>query len=397
MSVISKRVEKMQESVTIKMARLAGELKAKGENVISLSLGEPDFHTPDFVKDAAKKAIDDNFTTYSPVPGYPELQQAICKKLKRDNGLEYKPSQIVVSTGAKHSLMNLCLALLDKGDEVILPAPYWVSYIEMVKFSEGVPVVIETDISSDFKITPSQLEESISNKTKLFIFSNPCNPSGSVYSKEELASLVDVFKKYPQVLVISDEIYEHINFDGKNISLASFPEIADQVITVNGLSKGHAMTGWRLGFIAASEEIASACTKIQGQFTSGTCTITQRAAITAFNEDSDKVAYMKETFLKRRDLMLDKLKEIEGMKLNKPQGAFYLFPDVSYYFGKSVNGKKINEAMDLCMYLLEDCLVATTPGGAFGCPNNLRISYANSDEQLIEAAKRMKESLSKLK
>lgn len=396
MEAISQRALNMSESDTLRMARLAGELKAQGKNVISLSLGEPDFHTPDFVKNAAKTALDENYTFYSPVPGYPELREAVCHKFKRDNGLHFTPAQIVVSTGAKHSLMNICLAMVNPHDEVILPAPYWVSYIEMVKFCEGKPVVINTDIESDFKITPAQLEQAITNKTKLFIFSNPCNPSGSVYSKEELAALVEVFSKHPHVYVVSDEIYEYISFDEKCVSIGTFEQIQDRVITVNGLAKGHAMTGWRIGYIGAPLNIAQACGKIQGQFTSGTNTIAQRAAITALTESPEKVAYMKEIFEKRRDLMISLLGDIPGLKLNGPKGAFYLFPDVSSYFGKSANGMTINNADDLCTYLLEDCLVAITPGGAFGNPDNIRISYANSDDQLKEAATRLKASLAKL-
>lgn len=396
MQMISERAQKMSESVTIKMARLAGELKAQGKDVISLSLGEPDFHTPDFVKDAAKVALDENYTFYSPVPGFTELREAICHKFKRDNDLDFTPSQIVVSTGAKHSLMNICLAMVNPGDEVILPAPYWVSYIEMVKFCEGNPIVINTDIQSDFKITPDQLEKAITEKTKLFIFSNPCNPSGSVYAPDELKALAEVFSKHPHVYVVSDEIYEYINFSEKSVSLGTFDEIKERVITVNGLAKGYAMTGWRIGYIGAPLEIAKACGKIQGQFTSGANTIAQRAAITALTESPEKVTFMKETFIKRRDLMISLLKEIPGLKLNQPKGAFYLFPDVSIYFGKSVNGVTIQNSDDLCTYILEDCLVATTPGSAFGNPDNIRLSYANSDEQLKEAAMRLKASLAKL-
>ena len=399
MQMISERAQKMSESVTIKMARLAGELKAQGKDVISLSLGEPDFHTPDFVKDAAKVALDENYTFYSPVPGFTELREAVCHKFKRDNNLDFNPAQIVVSTGAKHSLMNICLAMVNPGDEVILPAPYWVSYIEMVKFCEGSPVVINTDITSDFKITPDQLDSAITDKTKLFIFSNPCNPSGSVYSTEELSDLAEVFRKHPHVYIVSDEIYEYINFSEKSeksVSLGTFDQIKERVITVNGLAKGYAMTGWRIGYIGAPLQIAKACGKIQGQFTSGTNTIAQQAAITALTESPEKVTFMRDTFIKRRDLMISLLKEIPGLKLNQPNGAFYLFPDVSNYFGKSANGMVINNSDDLCTYILEDCLVATTPGSAFGNPDNIRLSYANSDEQLKEAAMRLKTSLAKL-
>lgn len=397
MNLIADRANNMAESVTLKMARIASELKAQGKDVISLSLGEPDFYTPDFVKQAAKNAIDENYTFYSPVPGFPELKKAVCEKFKRDNDLVYSPEQIVVSTGAKHSLMNICLATINPGDEVILPAPYWVSYIEMVKFAEGIPVIIDTDIRSEFKITPSQLEKAITEKTKLFMFSNPCNPSGSVYSGEELESLAKVFAKHPNVLIVSDEIYEYINFVEKTVSIGTFENIKDRVITVNGLAKGHAMTGWRIGYIGAPLDVAKACGKIQGQFTSGANTIAQRAAITALLESPEKVSYMRETFIKRRDLMISLLKDVPGLKLNSPEGAFYLFPDISEFFGKSYNGITIKSAEDLCAFLLEDCLVATTPGCGFGNPDNIRLSYANSDDQLIEAAKRIKESLAKLK
>lgn len=397
MNLIADRANNMEESVTLKMAALAADLKSQGKDVISLSLGQPDFFTPDFVKDAAKKALDDNFTFYSPVPGFPDLKAAICEKFKRDNGLVYNLNQIVVSTGAKHSLMNICLATVNPGDEVILPAPYWVSYIEMVKFAEGIPVVIDTDIEADFKITPAQLKKSITDKTKLFIFSNPCNPSGSVYSKNELKELAKVFAKHPNILVVSDEIYEYINFGQETISIGTIESIKDQVITVNGLAKGHSMTGWRIGYIGAPLEVAKACSKIQGQFTSGTNTIAQKAAITALLESPERITYMRDTFQKRKDLMIDLLKDIPGLKLNHPHGAFYLFPDISEFFGKSSNNMTIQNAQDLCTFLLEDCLVATTPGCGFGSPNNIRLSYANSDEQLIEATRRIKESLAKLK
>lgn len=397
MNLIADRANEMEESVTLKMAALAADLKAQGKDVISLSLGQPDFNTPDFVKDAAKKALDENYTFYSPVPGFPELKKAVCEKFKRDNNLDFSPNQIVVSTGAKHSLMNICLATINPGEEVILPAPYWVSYIEMVKFAQGIPVVIETDISSDFKITPEQLENAITEKTKLFIFSNPCNPSGTVYSRTELEALAKVFAKHPNVLIVSDEIYEYINFGEDTVSIGTFENVRDRVITVNGLAKGHSMTGWRIGYIGAPVEVASACAKIQGQFTSGTNTIAQRAAIAALLSNPSEVSYMKETFIRRKELMINQLKDIPGLKLNQPLGAFYLFPDVSEFFGKSFNGMTINNAQDLCTFLLEDCLVATTSGCGFGSPNNIRLSYANSDEQLIEATNRIKVSLAKLK
>lgn len=390
MGIISQRVQNLGESATIRMAQIAADLKAQGKDVISLSLGEPDFPTPDFVKEAAKKAIDENYSYYPPVPGYPELKEAICKKFKRDNGIDYSPNQVVVSTGAKHSIMNIVMCMVDPGDEVILPAPYWVSYFEMVKFAEGNPIVVEADITSDFKITPEQLEKAITKKTKLFIFSNPCNPSGTVYTKQELSKLADVFAKHPHVYVVSDEIYEYITFDEPNVSMAIFENIKDRVITVNGLSKGYAMTGWRLGYIGAPVEIAKACGKIQGQFTSGANSIAQRAAITAL-ENPEKVEYMREKFMSRRNMFHELLSTVPGMKVNMPQGAFYLFPDVSGIFGKSAaGGSKIETSDDVCAYLLESQMVATTPGSAFGLPECIRLSYANSDEQLKEAARRIK-------
>lgn len=395
MGKISDRAKNMAESATLKMARLAGELKEQGQDIISLSLGEPDFNVPEFVKDAAKKAIDENYSHYPPVPGYKDFRKVISDKFKDENGLDYSPEQIVVSTGAKHSLMNIMLAVVNPGDEVVLPAPYWVSYIEMVKFAEGVPVVIDTTIETDFKITPGQLKKALTPKTKAFVFSNPCNPSGSSYTKDELSALVEVFKDH-DCYIVSDEIYEYINFGEPNTSLGSFEEIKDRVITVNGVSKGFAMTGWRIGFIGAPIEVAKACAKVQGQFTSGANAIAQRASLVALRDKKDEVKKMRDVFLQRRDLLIELLSPIKGLKLNVPQGAFYLFPDVSGLLGKSANGKKINTVGDLCEFLLEDCMVATTPGDAFGCPNNIRLSYANSEEQLKEAAKRITNSLAKL-
>lgn len=394
--MISNRILNMKESATIKMAKLAWDLQDQGQDIISLSLGEPDFDTPDYIKSAAITAIENNFSHYPPVPGFNDLKVAISNKFKEENGLDYSPEQIVVSTGAKHSLMNVVLCLVNPGDEVILPAPYWVSYEAMALFAEGKVVSIDTSIDSDFKITPAQLEAAITDKTKLFIFSNPCNPSGSVYSKEELVGLAEVFAKNPHVYIISDEIYELINFEGKNISLGVFPEIKDRVITVNGLSKGFAMTGWRLGYIGAPTAIAKACSKVQGQFTSGANAITQKAAVTALKEKSEDIEKMKTVFESRRDLLVEHLGKVPNLKVNKPQGAFYLFPDVSYFFGKSSGEHSISNANDLCMYLLADALVATTPGDAFGCPNNIRLSYATSEDKLIEAVKRIEASLSKL-
>lgn len=392
----SSRLNNMEESATLAMSRLSRELKAQGKDIISLSLGEPDFHTPQFIKDAAVKAMNDNFTTYTPVPGYDDLRESISNKFKRDNGLNYSKTQIVVSTGAKQSLANVILSLVDDGDEVIIPAPYWVSYIEIVKLAGGTPVVVEADIASDFKITDQQLESAITPKTKMMIFSTPCNPSGSVYSKGELEKLSKVIAQHPNVVVIADEIYEHINFVGKHESLAQFDNIYNQVVTVNGVSKAWAMTGWRIGYIGAPQAIADACTKMQGQFTSGTCSIAQKAAIAAVDANPAILKDMIAAFLGRRDLVLEKLREIEGVKVNVPEGAFYVFPDVSYFYGKSYNGTTIHNASDLCMYLLNDALVALVSGDAFGDENCIRISYATSEEVLTEALKRVKNSLEKL-
>ncbi|MDX2362696.1 MAG: pyridoxal phosphate-dependent aminotransferase [Crocinitomicaceae bacterium] len=393
---LSDRLIAMEESATIAMSRKSRELKAEGKDVISLSLGEPDFHTPEFIKDAAAQAMKDNFTTYTPVPGYDDLRQAISQKFSRDNGLSYDASQIVVSTGAKQSIANVVMSIVNKGDDVIIPAPFWVSYIEIVKVSEGTPVIVNAGIESDFKITPAQLEAAITPKTKMMIFSTPCNPTGSVYGKEELRGLAGVLKKYPHVVVICDEIYEHINFESKHESLAQFEEVYNQVVTVNGVSKAWAMTGWRLGYIGANKEIAAACSKVQGQFTSGTCSITQKAAIAALEADPAMLKDMISAFASRRTLVLNALSTIEGVKANVPGGAFYVFPDVSYFYGKSVNGKVINNASELCLYLLNEALVALVTGEAFGDPNCIRISYAASEETLSEAMARVKAALEKL-
>ncbi len=396
MGKIAKRILEMEESATLKMANLAWELKDQGKDIISLSLGEPDFDTPDFIKKSAIKAIENNVTHYPPVPGFKDLKKAICEKFKRDNNLDYRPEQIVVSTGAKHSLMNLCLALVNPGEEVVLPAPYWVSYMAMVKFAQGTPVVITTDITTDFKITPKKLEEALTQKSKLFIFSNPCNPSGSVYTRKELEELAEVFSHYPDCYIVSDEIYELINFSDSQFSLGNVDSIKERVITVNGVAKGFAMTGWRIGYIGAPLEVAKACTKLQGQFTSGANSIAQMATIAAVQADPKELEKMKITFLERRDLIIEKLKQVPGLKVNEPMGAFYVFPDVSSFFGKSYKEQKIHNADDLCMFLLSDALVATTAGDAFGCPKNIRISYANSKEQIITAVERIKASLEKL-
>lgn len=393
---LSDRLLAMEESATIAMSRKSRELKAEGKDVISLSLGEPDFHTPEFIKDAAKKAMDDNFTTYTPVPGYDDLRESISEKFKRDNGLNYTKDQIVVSTGAKQSIANVVMSLVNEGDEVIIPAPYWVSYLEIVKVAEGIPVVINAGIERDFKISGAQLEAAITDKTKLIIFSTPCNPTGSVYSKEELKELADVIAKYPNVAALCDEIYEHINFNGKHESLAQFENVYDQVITVNGVSKAWAMTGWRLGYIGAPKAIADACNKVQGQFTSGTCSIAQKASIAAMKADPAILKDMLTAFHNRRDLVLEGLNTIQGVKTNVPEGAFYVFPDVSYFYGKSFKGTVINDANDLCMYLLNEALVALVSGDAFGDPNCIRISYAASEDTLTKALERIKAALEKL-
>ncbi len=398
MSKLSNRVENLAVSKTIEMAKLSRELKEQGHDVISLSLGEPDFDTPQHVKEAAKQAIDDNFTHYTPVPGFLDLREAIVHKLKRDNQLTFNPNQIVVSTGAKQSLANLMLSLLNPGDEVIIPAPYWVSYPEMVGVAEGKPVFIETDVENDFKITANQLDQAITSKTKMLLYSSPCNPTGSLYSKEELQALAKVLEKHPDIIIVSDEIYEHINFVGEHESIAQFDFLKDRVVIVNGLSKGFAMTGWRLGYIAAPEWIAKACDKIQGQFTSGTCAITQRAAISALSDNLEPTREMKKAFQKRRDLIVSLLQEVSGLKLNNPQGAFYVFPDVSSFFGKTDEaGNEIKTSGDLCNYILRTQYVALVTGEAFGSPNCLRISYATSEDNIKAAVSRIKTALSELK
>lgn len=396
-SYLSDRINNLSESATLKMTKLGRELAAKGINVISLSVGEPDFNTPNHVKEAAKKALDENFTRYSPVPGYPELRQAIVNKLKNENGLDYDISQIVVSTGAKQSLSNVILTLVNPGDEVIIPTPYWVSYSEMVTLAEGKAVYIDTEIESDFKITPAQLEAAITPKSKVFMFSSPCNPTGSVYTKDELAALVAVFEKHPNIFIISDEIYEHINFGDQHETIAQFDSVKDRVIIVNGFSKAFAMTGWRLGYIAANKEIAAANDKMQGQTTSGTCSIAQRAGIVAYEQGLESVLEMKEAFARRRQLVYDLLNDIPGVKTNLPQGAFYFFPEISSFFGKKdPEGNEIKNSADLALYLLNYGHVATVGGDSFGNNNYIRLSYAASDENLKEALRRIKEALGKL-
>ncbi|MBL6663644.1 MAG: pyridoxal phosphate-dependent aminotransferase [Flavobacteriales bacterium] len=396
MQQVSNRLKQLSESATLAMARMSRELKAQGHNVIALSLGEPDFDTPEFIKESAKNAIDNNYSHYTPVPGLVELREAISKKLKRDNKLDYSADQIVVSTGAKQSIANVCLSLLNSGDEVILPAPYWVSYYELVKLGEATPIVVKSSIDNDFKMSPQDLENAITPNTKMIIFSSPCNPSGTVYSQQELEELAKVLEKYPNIFVVSDEIYELINFGVEHFSIARIESIRDRVITVNGVSKGFAMTGWRVGYIAAPQWIASACNKIQGQVTSATCAIAQKATETAMLASPSEVEHMRIAFHKRRDLMLKMLSEIPGIKTNTPDGAFYIFPDISHYFGKSDGQKTISNSSDFCMYILNDAHVALVAGEAFGSPNCVRISYAASEENLIEAVKRMKKSLAKL-
>jgi len=393
MNALSDRINNLSTSQTLAMAAKARELKAQGKDIISLSLGEPDFNTPDFIKEAAIQAIHDNYSTYSPVDGYAELKDAICRKFKRDNNLDYKPANIVVSTGAKQSLYNLCQVLLNPDDECLLPAPYWVSYAEMVKMAEATPVEVPTTIENDFKITPEQLEAAITPKTKLMMFSSPCNPSGSVYNEAELTALAKVLEKYPHIYVISDEIYEHINFSGNFCSIATIPGMFDKTITVNGVAKAFAMTGWRIGYIGGPEFIAKACTKMQGQVTSGANSVAQRATITAVDADPAVLKDMVAAFHSRRDLVVGLLKEIPGVKINVPEGAFYVFPDVSSFFGKTLKGVEIKDADDLSMYLLEHANVATVTGDAFGNANCIRFSYATSEEILTEALRRIKEAL----
>ena len=396
MEIISDRVNRLSESATIAMARKARELKSQGIDIISLSLGEPDFNTPDFIKDAGKEGIDKNFSKYMPVNGYQDLREAISNKFKRDNSIDYNTEQIVVSTGAKQSIANVVLSLINPGDEVIVPAPYWVSYAEIIKMAEGVPVFIETSIKNDFKISSSELKDAITDKTKMMIYSSPCNPSGSVYSKEELRSLADVLVNYPSITVLSDEIYEHINFTGSYFSIGAFPDMYNQVVTINGVSKSFAMTGWRLGYIGAPLHIAQACTKIQGQFTSGTSSISQRAAIAAVSANPSEIHEMRDAFLSRRDFILEELNKIKGININQPQGAFYVFPDVSAFFNKSYGDFTVTNSDQLAMYILETAKVAVVTGNAFGSPNCIRISYASSMEKLKDAMHRIATALNNL-
>jgi len=394
---LSSLLQRFNEPETLKMAKLGRELRAKGFDITDLSLGEPDFDTPEHIKAAAKKAIDDNYSHYTPVAGYLDLREAVCAKLKRDNGLDYTPDQIVVSTGAKQSIANTVMSIVDKGDEVIIPTPYWVSYSEIVRMAGGEVNMVNTTIENGYKITAAELEAAITGKTKLFMFSSPCNPSGAVYSKDELSKLAEVFKKYPDVFIMSDEIYEFINYEGGHQSIAQFDFLKDRVIVINGLSKGYAMTGWRLGYIAAHVSIAKACEKIQGQITSGANAVTQRAAITALTGDMKPTAMMLAEFTKRRQRVMDLLKEIPGLVCSEPQGAFYVFPQVHHFFGKADGEDQIENADDLCMYLLNKAHVSTVTGRAFGEPNCIRISFANSLENIEKGFAKIKEALAKLK
>jgi aspartate aminotransferase len=396
MNQLSDRINALAASETLAMSQKSAELQAQGFDVINLSVGEPDFNTPDHIKEAAKKAIENNFSFYSPVPGYPALRNAIVAKLKNENGLDYTSAQIVCSSGAKQSVCNAVLCVVNPGDEVIIPAPYWVSYIEMVKLAEGKSVIVSAGIDQDFKITPAQLEAAITPKTKALILCSPSNPTGSVYTKEELKALADVLAKYPQIIILSDEIYEHINYVGKHESIAQFENVRDRVVIINGVSKGYAMTGWRLGWIAAPKWIADACNKLQGQYTSGPCSITQKAAEEAYTGDQTCVAEMRKAFERRKNLIVKLAKEIPGFKVNNPTGAFYIFPECSYYIGKSYEGKTIENSADLAMWLLETAHVACVGGMAFGAPECIRMSYATSDENIEKAMARLKEALAKL-
>ncbi len=396
MEHISRRVKALSVSQTLAMAQKSRELKEQGIDVISLSLGEPDFNTPDDIKEAAKKAIDDNYSFYPPVPGYGDLREAIARKFREENGLNYTPDQIVVSAGGKHTLINILISVVDPGEEVILLAPYWVSYLDQIIFAEGKPVIIQTTIEDDFKVTPSQLEAAITPRTRVLIFNSPSNPTGMVYTKDEMAALVRVLEKYPEILIISDEIYEHITFSGSHVSLASFPSITDRVATVNGVSKGYAMTGWRIGYMGAPLWLAKACNKLQGQFTSGVCSIAQRAALAAVTSQSDSKEKMREAFVRRRDLICRLLGEIPGLKVRVPQGAFYVMPDISNFIGRSYNGRVMKNADDLTFFLLEEGRVAMVSGSAFGADNCIRISYATSDDRITEAVRRISEALAKL-
>lgn len=399
MERISDRLAALSVSETLAMTQKSRELKAQGIDVINLSIGEPDFNTPEHIKVAAKKAIDDNFSHYSPVPGYDSLREAVSNKFKRENNLNFSKDQIVVSGGAKQSIANVALSILNKGDEVIIPAPYWVSYVDIIKLGEGTPVIIKAGIEQDFKVTPEQIEKAITPKTRAFLFSSPSNPTGNLYNYNELKAMAAVFAKHPDIIIISDEIYEHINFVDKHQSIAQFPELKDRVVVVNGVSKGYAMTGWRIGYIGAPLWIAKACTKLQGQYTSGASSIAQKASEAALNMEQSlvEIAKMREIFQRRRDLIVGLLSKVEGMKVNMPQGAFYVFPDISHFLGKTFNGNKISDSTELSMFLLNNAHVATVGGSAFGNPDCLRLSYATSDDQIIESVKRIENALKILK
>lgn len=396
MNKLADRLNRLSSSATLAMSQKSQELKAQGVDVINMSVGEPDFNTPDAIKEAAIKAINENYSRYSPVPGYPVLRNAIVEKLKKENGLDYTATQISVSNGAKQSVCNVIMALINPGDEVIIPAPYWVSYPEMVKLADGTPVTVYAGIEQNFKITAEQLESAITPKTKMLILCSPSNPTGSVYSKEELKNLADVLVKYPEIYIVADEIYEHINYIGKHESIAQFDNIRERVIIVNGVSKAYAMTGWRIGFIAAAEWIVKGCNKLQGQYTSGPCSVSQIASVEAYVGSQEPVAEMQKAFQRRRDLIVKLTKEIPGLEVNIPEGAFYLFPKCSSFYGKSYNGQTINNSDELAMYLLTEAHVATVGGASFGAPDCFRMSYATSDENIIEAIKRIKEALAKL-
>lgn len=398
-NMLSDRINRLAESETLAMTRRCRELKEKGVDVINLSIGQPDFNTPEYIKDAARKALEQNFTGYPPVSGYADLKNAVCIKLKRDNNLEYQPSQVVVSTGAKQALANTILSLINPGDEVILPTPYWVSYRELIKLSEGIAVTIPATVANNFKITPEQLENAITPKSRMFLFSSPCNPTGSVYSRSELEALVKVFEKYPDIYIVSDEIYELINFKGKHESIAQFESVRNSVVIINGVSKGFAMTGWRLGYSVSSQEIAAACDKLQGQITSGASSISQKAAVAALMTDpsiSEELQNMVSIFKVRKELFFKLLCEIPGFITNNPEGAFYFFPDVTSYFGKKHGYQVIENSTDLCNYLIDSAFVATVPGDAFGNPDCIRLSYATSEKDLVEAGRRIKEALAQL-
>ena len=396
MNKLADRLNRLSVSATLAMSQKSQELKAQGVDVINMSVGEPDFNTPDNIKEVAKKAIDDNWSRYSPVPGYPSLRKAIVEKLKRENGLEFTEAQISVSNGAKQAVCNAIMALVNPGDEVIVPAPYWVSYPEMVKLADGTPVIVSAGIEQNFKITGAQLESVITPKTKMIILCSPSNPTGSVYTKEELKELADVLAKYPQIFVVADEIYEHINYVGKHESIAQFPEIRDRVIIVNGVSKAYAMTGWRIGYLAAADWIVKGCNKLQGQYTSGPCSVSQIASLEAYAGSQEAVETMRQAFERRRDLIVKLAKESPGLEVNVPEGAFYLLPKCSSYYGKSYNGTTINNSDDLALYLLAEAHVATVGGDSFGAPECFRMSYATSDDNIIEAIRRIKEALAKL-